>query len=376
MKDYYSILGVSRDASQEEIKKAYRALAHKYHPDKGGDEKKFKEINEAYQVLSNEKKRAQYDKFGRVFDGQSGPSGSREGFDFGNFSGFGKGFNFNRFWQNAGQDGGFSFDQTDLEDILGDLFGFGREAEPPDINKGRDIEVEVEITLEEAARGVKKKIYLNKFIVCPRCRGTGAEPGTKIKECFSCRGTGRVQQIKKTIFGTFTHYTVCPECHGQGKIPEKPCNVCKGEGRIKAKEEISFFIPPGVDNNQIIKIIGKGEAGRRNAGAGDLYIKVLVEEHRFFKRKGDDLYITVPITFSQASLGGEVEVPTIDNKKILLKVPAGTESGKVLRITGKGIPHFSGFGRGNMYVKLDIKVPKKTTKKQKKILEELKEEGL
>ena len=360
MKDYYKILGVSRKASPEEIKKAYYRLAHKYHPDKGGDEEKFKEINEAYQVLSDEKKRAQYDKFGRVFEG----AGSQPGFDF-QWS-----------WGRPDIDFEADFGEFDLEDMLEEIFGFASPRRKKDFKRGKDIKIEMEINLEDTLKGKKKIIILKKLITCPRCQGTGAEPNTKVKECFSCRGTGRVQEIRKTFFGTFTRYIICPECNGEGYKPEKPCNVCHGEGRIKGEEEIEVSIPPGVDTNQVIKIEGKGSAGRKGGKAGDLYVRILVKKHPIFERKGDDLYISVPISFSQAALGGEIEIPTLEGKKILLKVPAGTESGKILRISKKGIPHFSGYGRGNLYVKLIVKTPKKLTKKQKELLEKLREEGI
>ena len=358
MKDYYKILGVSRDASPEEIKKAYYRLAHKYHPDKGGDEEKFKEINEAYQTLSDPEKRRQYDMYGRVFEGGAEP-----------------GFDFQWFWGKPGF--GFEeFDFGDLGEMVEEMFGFGAPRKKRDLKRGKNIEVEIEIPLEATLKDFERKINLYKFIKCPRCEGTGAEPGSKIIECFSCRGTGYVQEIRKTFFGAFTRYTVCPECGGEGYRPEKPCNVCHGEGRIKGEEEVKIKIPAGVDSGQVIKIEGMGDAGRKGGKAGDLYVRVIVRPHPVFKRKGDDLYVEVPISFSQAALGDEVEIETLEAKKILFKVPAGVESGKILRISGKGIPHFSGYGRGNLYVKLIVKTPKKLTKKQKELLEKLKEEGI
>ncbi|MDI6591403.1 MAG: molecular chaperone DnaJ [Patescibacteria group bacterium] len=356
MKDYYQILGVSKDASSEEIKKAYYKLAHKYHPDRGGDEKKFKEINEAYQVLSDKEKRAQYDKFGRVFEGAE------------------PGFDFSWAWGRPGEE--FDFDFGDLGEMVEEIFGFGAPRRKRDLKKGKDIEIDLEIPLEDTLKGKEKEITLAKYVLCSRCQGTGAEPGTPINECFSCRGTGEVQQIKKTFFGSFTRYTTCPECGGEGYRPEKPCNVCKGEGRVRGEERIKIFIPAGVDTNQVIKIDGKGEAGRKGGRSGDLYVRIFVKPHSIFKRKGDDLYILAPISFSRAALGDEIEIPTLEGKKILLKVPAGTQSGKILRISGKGIPHFSGYGRGNLYVELIIKTPKKLTKKQKELLEKLKLEGI
>lgn len=357
-KDYYQILGISREASQEDIKKAYRKLAHKYHPDKGGDEKKFKEINEAYQILSDKEKRGQYDRFGRVFEGGAGFD---QGFDFGSFG-------------NQGFD--FDFDFGDLGEVMEDFFGFGGGRRKKDLKKGRDIEIELTLPLEEILKGREKEIRLEKFVVCSRCQGIGAEPGSQVKECFSCRGSGQVQQIKRTPFGSFTRVTVCPECGGEGYRPEKPCNVCKGEGRVKKEEKIRIFVPAGVDTNQVIKVEGKGEAGKRGGKSGDLYIRIFIKQHPLFKRRGDDLYLQVPITLTQAALGDEIEVSTLEGTGILLKVPQGTESGKLLRISGKGIPHFSGYGRGNMYVELQVKVPKKLSKRQKELLERLKEEGI
>ncbi|MDI6602768.1 MAG: molecular chaperone DnaJ [Patescibacteria group bacterium] len=364
-KDYYQILGVKRDASPEEIKKAYYKLAHKYHPDKeGGDEKKFKEINEAYQVLSDKEKRAQYDRFGRVFEG--GPGAAEPGFDF------------QWAWGRPGMDfeSIFGGDFGDLGEMMEEMFNFGTLRRRKDLKKGKNIEIDIEIPLAECLKGREKVVTLYKYIICSRCQGTGAEPGTKISECFSCRGTGEVQQIKKTFFGSFTQYTICPECGGEGAHPEKPCNVCRAEGRVKGQEDIKIWIPAGVDTNQVIKIEGKGEAGKRGGKPGDLYVRIFVKKHPIFQRKGDDLYISVPISFSQAALGDEIEIPTLEGAKLLLKVPAGTESGKILRISGKGIPHFSGYGRGNLYVELIVKTPKRLTKRQKELLEKLKEEGV
>jgi len=357
-KDYYQILGVSRDASQDEIKKAYHKLAHKHHPDKGGDEKKFKELNEAYQVLSDKEKKNQYDSFGRTFEGAEFDP---RGFDFG----FGKGF---------GE--GFEFDFGDLSEMMEDFFGFGVPRRRKDLKKGKSIEVELVLSLEDVLAGQEKDIFLEKYLSCSRCQGVGAEPGTAVKECFSCRGTGQVQQMRRTPFGSFTRTTLCPECGGEGFRPEKPCNVCKGEGRIKGEDKVRVFIPAGVDTNQVIKVEGKGDAGKKSGKAGDLYVRIFIKPHSRFKRQGDDLYLSLPISFSQAVLGGEMELETLEGEKLSLKVPAGTESGKVLRVSGKGIPSFSGYGRGNLYVELIIKTPKKLTKKQKELLEQLRKEDL
>ncbi len=361
--DYYEILGVAKGATPDEIKKAFHKLAHRHHPDKGGDEKKFKEINEAYQVLSDKEKRAQYDQFGRVFDGGM-PGGNQ-------------GFNYNWAWGNKNQGQNFEFDFEDLGDVFEDFFGFvGQKKSKKDVKKGKDIQVDIEINLEETLKETVKNITLNKTVVCHRCQGTGGEPGTKIRECFSCRGTGQVQQVKKTFFGSYTTVGICPECQGEGTIPEKPCNVCKGQGRIKAEDKIEIIIPAGVDTNQAIKIEGKGEAGKRGGKPGNLYIKIFVKKHPVFERRGDDLFTLLQINFSQAVLGDEIEVETLQKTKILLTIPAGTESGKVLRISEKGIPHFGGRGKGNLYIELKIATPKKITKEQKKILDELRKQGL
>lgn len=363
-KDYYQILGVERGASQDDIKKAYYKLAHKYHPDKGGDAEKFKEINEAYQVLSNKEKRGQYDKFGRVFDGNFGPSQEGMGFDFG------QGFDF----ESMGAEG---FNFMDMGDVLEEVFGFGGgRQKKKDIKRGKDLELELEIPLEAVLKGLNKEITLSKMIQCTRCQGKGAEPGTPVNECFSCRGTGEVQQMKRTLFGSVTRYTTCPDCGGEGFRPDKPCNVCRGEGRMKNDEKIKIFVPAGVDANQIIKMEGKGEMGRRGGKAGDLYIRIAIKKHPVFERRGDDIYATINISVTDSILGNEIEVPTLEGTKILLKVPAGTESGKVLRISQKGIPNFSGYGKGDMYVTLTVKTPKNISKKQKELLEQLKNEGL
>ncbi len=359
MTDYYQILGISKNASPDEIKKAYYKLAHKYHPDKGGgDEKKFKEINEAYQILSDKDKKAQYDRFGRVFE----KGGSEPGFDFQ--------------WAWGRPDADSEFDLGDFGEVVEEMFGFGSPKRKRDLKQGKDIEIDFEVALEDVLQGKEKTVTLLKHIFCFRCQGMGAEPNSKVNECFSCRGTGQVQQIKKTFFGSFTRFAVCPECKGEGQQPDKPCNVCKGEGRIRAEESIKIFIPAGVDTNQVIKLEGKGEAGRRGGKTGDLYVRIFVKRHPVFGRRGDDLYVLMPISLSQAALGDEIEIRTLEGKKILFKAPPGTESGKILRISGKGVPHFTGYGRGNLYIELVVKTPKKLTKRQKELLEELKKEGI
>ena len=359
MKDYYKILGISKKATPSVIKKAYYGLARKHHPDKGGNEEKFKEINEAYQVLSNKKKRNQYDNFGRTFDGMN-QGGSNTQWNWG---------------------GGFDMNSQgfDLGDILGEIFG-GRGDSPfsqkKDFRKGKDLEFRVDLSLEDVLEDKEKEVVLEKMITCPRCNGVGGEPGTKVKECFSCRGMGRVQRVRKTILGAFTETAVCPECEGEGYKPEKPCNVCKGKGRIKGKERIKIVLPAGVDTNQVIKIKGRGNAGIKGGKNGDLYVVFFVRKHPIFQRRGDDLYFSKEIVFSQAVLGDEIEIKILGGDKILLEVPKGTESGKVLRVSQKGIPHFGSRGKGDLFVKFLIKTPQKLNRKQKELLEKLKGEGL
>ena len=364
MADYYEILGITKNASQEEVKKAFHKLAHKHHPDKGGEEKKFKEINEAYQVLSDTTKRAQYDQYGRTFD--QGQAGGEQGFNWA--------------WGNRPQGENAEFDFGDIGDVFeeffGGGFGGGRRSTKKDSRKGKDIQVEIEIALERTLKDSVEKINLAKQVVCHRCHGVGAEPGSKVKECVTCRGIGQVQQVKKTMFGSYTTLATCPECKGEGTIPEKPCNVCRGEGRTKGQETIEINIPAGIDTNQVIRVDEKGEAGKKGAKAGNLFVRIFVKKHPTFERREDDLFSEVEISFSQAALGDEVEIKSLEETNILLQVPEGTESGKVLRISGKGIPHFGGYGRGNMYVELKIKTPRKLSRRQKELLDELRKEGL
>jgi len=366
--DYYKILGLEKSASPDEIKKAYRRLAHQHHPDKGGDNKKFQKISEAYRILSDNEKRRQYDQFGPAFDNMSGQGG---------FSGFSD-FDFGSFWEQAQQQGsnwsGFGFEN--LGDIFDEFFG-GRRARKQDIKRGEDIQMDIEIDLEETLSSQKRVFSVYKNEVCERCGGSGAEPGTRLKECQTCRGSGQVQEIRKTIFGTITHYTVCPACQGEGNAPERACNVCKGEGRIKREKDIEVAVPAGVDSGQVLKFRGEGEAGKRGGSAGDLYVRVFIRRHKIFDRKGDDLFAEIPVLFSQMALGDDVAAPVLEKgKKVFLKIPSGTEPGKVFRISGKGIPRFSGYGRGDLYVKTRVDTPKRLTRKQKELLNRLKEEGV
>ena len=349
-KDYYQILGVTKGASQDEIKKAYREKAHKFHPDKsGGDESRFKEVNEAYQILGNPDKRAKYDRFGNTegFSAQGGPAG----FDFSNFD--------------------FGNIEFDLGDILGDFFGgsahrgAGRKA----AGRGRDIGVTLEITLEEAFRGLIKDIELRKLARCERCRGDGTEPGTGKISCKTCGGEGELNKTQRTFFGVFSHSTVCPTCNGDGQYPEQSCKECSGDSRVRKVEKVSIPIPAGIESGGILRIHGKGEEGVRGGQAGDLEIKVLVKEHPVFERDGADLYSDVYISFAEAALGGAIDVKTIDGK-VELKIPVGTQSGTTFKLLGKGMP-YSASRRGDHFVETQIRTPKKLSSKAQKLLKEL-----
>lgn len=351
VKDYYSILGVPKNASQDDIKKAFRKLAHQYHPDKGtGDEKKFKEANEAYQVLSNPEKRREYDQFGKTFHGQGGPSGF-EGFDFGNFS-----------------QGGFHFGGG-FEDVFSDIFsggGFGAAGRP---KGGSDVQVDLEISFEEMVRGAQKDITLRKRNRCSDCDGGGGKRGSKETNCSDCGGSGRIQKTIRTIFGTMSQAAVCSRCHGRGKVFSESCPSCRGEGRRIDTETISVAIPAGIENGQIVSLAGKGEAGEMGAASGDLFIGIRVLPHPEFKRKGMDIVSKHAIPFSLAALGGKTNVRTIDGD-VTIKIPSGTQPGEVFRIRGKGIG--SGhFDRGDHLVEVTISVPKKLSSEEKRLIEEL-----
>ena len=360
MADFYKILGVEKGASDEEIKKAYRKLAHKYHPDKaGGDEEKFKEINEAYQVLSDKTKRAQYDQFGQTFNGAGGGGAGRgfngfSGFDFGGFS--------------QGGFSGFS-GAGGWEDVFSDVFGGGRSrARQQDV--GRDIQTDVEITFEEMVKGVKKDLHLYKNVRCDVCDGTGGAPGAKEETCKECGGSGRVRKTVRTILGTIAQEMVCDKCMGKGKTFSEKCNKCKGEGVHKSETKISVSIPAGIDNGQTISIRSEGEAGKNGAPSGDLFVTVHVRNHSKFKREEDNIISQENISFSQAVLGDKIEVETIDGK-IMMKIPAGTQSGEIFRIKNAGIPHLRGGGRGHHLVKVNVIIPRKISRREKELITEL-----
>ncbi|MDO8566213.1 MAG: molecular chaperone DnaJ [Candidatus Moranbacteria bacterium] len=359
MANYYDLLGVSKSASEDEIKKAFRKLAHKHHPDKGGgDEKKFKEINEAYQVLSNKEKRHQYDQYGQTFSGN--PGAGRQGQHSG-------GFDFSGFSSQGGQ--GFDFSGTGFEDIFSDMFGGGGRSRSQ-ARAGADIEVDVEITFAEMVEGVKKEIHLRKLSECSVCHGTGGKPGVKEETCGDCQGKGQVQRTVQTIFGTFAQAVLCERCHGRGKVYREKCGDCHGAGRLQKEERFSLEIPAGVNDGQTLSVRGGGAAGEDGARAGDLFVNIHIRPHPSFKRRGDDILSQLEITFAQAALGDKVEVGTIEGG-VTMKIPQGTQPGEVFRVRGKGIPHLGHFGRGDHLVTVVLAVPKKLSREEKELIEKL-----
>ncbi len=363
-KNYYDILGVQKSASADDIRRAYRKLAGEHHPDRGGNAERFKEINEAYQVLSDTTKRSQYDRYGQTFEqagrqgGFGGGNGAGAGFDpFGGFGGFNA--------QGFGSGNGVEFD---FGDIFSDLFGGAQQREARR-NRGVDLEMPLRISFEEAAFGVEKEIALEKKNRCERCNGNGAEPDTKIITCPKCHGQGQIKTSRRTILGTIASAEVCDRCQGMGKVPEKPCAECKGTGIKRGKKTIKVKIPAGIDNGQRIRVTGEGEAGYRGSTNGDLYILLDVTPNPNFRRQGFDIYKDAEISFSQAALGEVLQVRAIDGD-VKIKIPAGTQPGKVFRVAGKGVPHLNRSGRGDMFVTVNVKVPTKLSRKQKDLLKD------
>lgn len=349
MKDYYEILGVPRNATKEDVKKAYRKLAHQYHPDKkGGDERRFKEINEAYQILSNDDKRSQYDRFGGA--GAGGPEGGFGGFDFGNFG----------------------FDQMDVGDIFETVFGRGGFSANGGKRRGRDISIDIEIPFAESAFGTERRVLIRKRALCDECSGTGAEKGSSLSTCATCHGAGTLRDTRKSLFGTFTKMVECGTCNGKGKVPEKKCKTCKGETIIVKSEEIHIIIPAGIEDGEVIRISGKGEAAP-NADMGDLYAKVHVLPHAVFKRLRHDLVMRLEVPLSAALVGSSEDIETLDGK-IKVKIPQGVADSEVLKVAGKGIVRDDG-GRGDLLIEVKIRMPKKITPALKSLIEELKREG-
>ena len=354
MSDYYSTLGITKTASKDDIKKAYRKLAHQFHPDKsGGDEGKFKEINEAYQVLSDDQKRAEYDRYGRVFSGGQNPAGSGQdgfNFDFGEGAGFG-----------------------DFSEIFEDFLGFGGRMRRNRVKRGRDISIEIDITFEEAVFGTKRTILLKKNGECNICRASGIEPGSKSLKCATCEGSGTVRDQKNSFFGRVSMLRECPKCRGKGEIPEKECRACRGSGVVKKEEEITVQIPPGIESGEVISLSAQGEAISGGV-SGDLYVRVRARGHQEFHREGKNIIMKLDIPLTLAILGGEKIIKAVDGE-IKIKIPAGLDSGEVLRVRTRGVPIDSG-GRGDLLIRVQVRNPKNLSRKARQLVEELKGEGI
>lgn len=367
-KDYYEILGVPKTASKDDIKKAFRTLAHKYHPDKkGGDEAKFKEANEAYSVLSDDGKRKQYDTYGHGFAGANGASGAGYG-PFSGAQGF-EGFDFSGF-ANGGAQG---FEGFDLGDIFGEFFGGGSSRNSRKKPRGRDISIDIELSFSDAVFGVEKNIVITKTSLCGECKGNGAKHGTELKTCDTCGGHGKIQETRRSFLGSFVSTRECDVCHGSGKIPKEKCNVCHGAGTLRKEHNINVKIPAGIENGEMIRLSGMGEAVA-NGTAGDLYVKIHVKEHPVFVKEGLNLVMDLDIKLSTALLGGEYNLQTLDGE-IKVKIPAGISHGEILRVRGKGVPSERG-KRGDILIKINIKLPGRLSHNAEKLIEELKKEGL
>ena len=354
-RDYYEVLGVSKNASADEIKKAFRKLAVKYHPDKdGGDEEKFKEVNEAYEVLKDQQKRQRYDQFGHAGVGGSGGGGAG-GNPFENFGGFG------------GQNIHFDFGDGGLGDIFSQFFGGGQQ-QSRGPRRGRDVETTITLTFERAVFGVEEKIVLDMDDECHHCHGTTVEPGYSMKTCPTCQGSGQRTQVVNTIFGQIQQATTCPECKGTGKVPEKVCTVCHGKGTERRKQELTVKIPAGIDDGATIRLRDRGEA-IGGGGRGDLYVHVRVKAHKHFTREGDIILSEQHVGMIDAALGTEIEVETVDGA-VRMKVPAGTQSGTDFKLSGHGVPHLRSESRGPHIVTILVDTPTKLTKQQKELLQQ------
>lgn len=353
-RDYYEVLGVSKTATQDELKKAYRKLARKYHPDLNKDNpeaaEKFKECNEAYSVLSDEQKRAQYDQFGPEAFENGGMGGGAGAGGFGGFGGFGG---------------------SGMEDIFDMFFGGqgrGGRSNNAGPQRGADLRFDLEISFEEAAFGVEKEISLKRAEKCEHCHGEGAEPGSKVETCPDCHGSGYVRFTQNTMFGQMVNERPCSKCHGEGKIISNPCHECHGTGTVKKTKKLKVKIPAGVDNGSRLRVGGEGEAGVKGGPSGDLYVYLYVKPHKFFERDGTTVLCEVPINIVQATLGAEIKVPTLDGH-VTMKVPEGTQPGRVMRLKGKGIPSLRGGSRGDQLVRMKVVVPTRLTEKQKDALQ-------
>lgn len=351
--DYYEILGLQKGASKEEVKKAFRKLAAKYHPDKQtGDEGKFKEISEAYAVLGDEKKKAEYDTYGHAFNGAGGGAQGFGGFNWGDFQ--------------QAQGGGFEFN---INDIFGEMFNGGaRQA------RGRDISIDIELSFADAVFGTKRKVLLNKTNICTVCEGSGAKKGTEYTTCTTCNGKGKIREERRSIMGTFQTVRECSTCNGTGQIPKEVCDNCRGAGVVRSEDEIEIVIPAGIQNGEMIRMTGRGEAISQGI-PGDLYIKIHVKPHASITRDGSTLASSLHIKLSDALLGNTYSVVTLDGT-VEIKIPEGVKHGELLRIKGKGVPQGSSSVRGDFMVKILIDIPQKLSRKARKLIEELREEGI
>ncbi|MDD3454106.1 MAG: molecular chaperone DnaJ [Methanobacteriales archaeon] len=348
-RDYYEILGVDRNASKKDIKRAYRRLARKYHPDVSDDPnaaEKFKEISEAYAVLSDDEKRQRYDQFGHA--GMEG-------------------FTQEDIFRNVNFEDIFKDLDFDFSSIF-DIFGFGRRRRRGP-QRGADINYKLEITLEDAYTGLETDIKVPHTRKCPTCNGSRAEPGSSTRTCTTCNGTGQIRQVQRTLLGQIMNITSCPDCNEEGRIIERPCSNCNGTGLVKKTSTIHIRVPPGVEDGSRLRIPGEGEMGPRGGPPGDLYVTIKIKPHRLFERKGANLYFEKPISFVQAALGDIVEVPTME-KPVKLRIPPGTQTGTTFRVKGYGMPHINWEGRGNLYVKVRVVTPQKLNKRQKELLRE------
>ena len=360
-RDYYEVLGVSRDAAPEEIKKAYRKLARKYHPDVNRDDEnaaeKFKELSDAYEILSDSQKRSAYDQFGHdAFDPtRNAGAGGFGGSDFGDF-GMGGGFN----------------DIFDMFFGSGTTSGRRRRTGP---QRGADREIHLEINFEDAIFGLEKDIEIAREEKCDKCNGNGAEPGTKISTCPNCQGTGQVRAVQNTPFGRFETVRPCNKCNGEGKVVEKPCSACRGAGQVRKKRKISVRVPAGIDTGSRLRVQGEGETGLRGGPAGDLYITIIVKSHPRFKRDGYTLITNLDINFVQAAIGIQVEIPLLGGINHTLNIPEGTQPGDILTVSGKGVPHLHSHRSGDLKVIINVKIPTKLSKRQKELLMDFYEDG-
>jgi len=358
MKDYYQILGLQKGASKEEVKKAFRKLATQYHPDKKtGDEAKYKEITEAYAVLGDDKKKAEYDSYGHAFNGGGGGGGGFGGFNWSDFAGQAQGF--------GGQ--GFEFDINDIFENFG--FGGGQSRQ----SRGRDVSIEINLNFKESVFGTTRKVLVTKNNLCDECKGSGAKKGAGMVSCSTCAGNGKIRETRQSIMGSFTTVRECSVCQGRGEVPKERCPHCAGAGVRRTQEEIEINIPAGIENGEVVRMTGRGEA-MPNGQPGDLYIKLHVESDKNIKREGTTLIMNLPIKLTDALLGGDYKIETLDGV-VEIKVPVGVSHGELLRIKGKGVP-VDGGTRGDFLVRVNVELPKKLSKKAMKLVEELREEGV